>query len=138
MVKKQTDSDRLRAMLERSGLSQRGAARQLGMAERTMRYYVAGEQPVPRSVMLAIESLTGDPAHFQRMTAKIREQAGCRCDEFEISTYRSGEPGRQEVQAGISDGTCEACSDGTTREVAMRLLHLSAVPLIDARGSRRK
>lgn len=138
MVKKLTDADRLRAILERSRLSQRGAARQLGMAERTMRYYVAGEQPVPRAVMLAIESLTGDPAHFQRMTAKIRAEAGCRCDEFGISTYRSDEPGKQEVEAGISDGTCEACSNGTTREVAMRFLRMSAVPLIDNRGSRRK
>ncbi|MDB6014604.1 MAG: hypothetical protein JWL65_6854 [Gammaproteobacteria bacterium] len=105
-----------------------------------MRYYVSGEQPVPRTVMLALESLTGDPAFFQRLAARIRAEAGCRCDGFEISTYASGEDGTQEVLAGFKVGDCSACSDGTTGETALRVLRMSAVPLIESKrqASRRK
>lgn len=53
----------LQRLLERAGLSQRGAARELEINERTMRRYVAGESPVPRVVQLALERLA------QRQTA---------------------------------------------------------------------
>ncbi len=53
-----TDADQLRAQLEKSGLSQRGAARELDIDERTMRRYVAGELPVPRVVDYALRWLT--------------------------------------------------------------------------------
>lgn len=55
------DAERLRALLAAAGLSQRGAARELGISERAMRYYVAGEQPTPRAILLALEHL----AHCQ-------------------------------------------------------------------------
>lgn len=51
------DSDRIRKLLAQGGLSQRGAARQLGIDERTMRRYCAGELPVPQLVWLALEHL---------------------------------------------------------------------------------
>ena len=51
-----TDADKIRALLERGGLSQRGAARELGVDERTMRRYCGGET-VPRVVLLALERL---------------------------------------------------------------------------------
>lgn len=54
---KPTDAQRLRDLLARIGLSQRGAARELEVAERTMRYWCSGEQPVPRMAMLALEHL---------------------------------------------------------------------------------
>jgi hypothetical protein len=129
-MKKQTDAQRLRAMLERAHLSQRGAAKLLGISERAMRYYVAGEQEVPQLLLLALESLSGDPAFFQRVEHRIRQEAGCKCYGFKIATYLSREPGSQEVLAGYSVGNCEACAAGLTEEAAKRVLRLSGVPLI--------
>lgn len=40
--------------LQQAGLSQRGAAKALEINERTMRRYIAGEQPVPRVVEYAV------------------------------------------------------------------------------------
>jgi hypothetical protein len=45
------------SLLQRSRLSQRGAARVLGINERTMRYYCSGEQPTPYLVQYALEVL---------------------------------------------------------------------------------
>ena len=47
----------LRKLLERAGLSQRGAAKALEINERTMRKYVAGDAPIPRVVELAVVCL---------------------------------------------------------------------------------
>lgn len=44
----------LRKLLDRAGLSQRGAAKALVINERTMRKYVAGDAEVPKMVELAI------------------------------------------------------------------------------------
>lgn len=44
----------LQRLLDRAGLSQRGAAKTLGINERTMRKYVAGDQAIPKVVELAI------------------------------------------------------------------------------------
>lgn len=52
----------LRALLERAGLSQRRAARELDIDERTMRRYCGGEIPIPRVVTLALERLADLPA----------------------------------------------------------------------------
>jgi hypothetical protein len=43
--------------LEKTHLSQRAAARELGIDERTMRRYVAGDAKVPRAVALAVQRL---------------------------------------------------------------------------------
>lgn len=51
------DAEKVRALLERISLSQRGAARELEISERMMRYYCSGEQDVPKVVMLALEHL---------------------------------------------------------------------------------
>jgi DNA transposition AAA+ family ATPase len=53
-----TDAAKLRKLLDDAGLSQRGAARELGIDERTMRRYCAGELPVPRVVWLALEAIS--------------------------------------------------------------------------------
>ena len=47
----------LRELLERAGLSQREAARRIGISERVMRYYLAGEREAPYPVQYALESL---------------------------------------------------------------------------------
>lgn len=47
----------LRELLERAGLSQREAARRIGISERVMRYYLSGEREAPYPVQYALESL---------------------------------------------------------------------------------
>lgn len=44
----------LQKSLDRAGLSQRGAAKEMGISERQMRRYCAGDAKVPRLVELAI------------------------------------------------------------------------------------
>jgi hypothetical protein len=50
-----TPTDKLRALLERAELSQRGAARLLGVDERTMRMWCAGQGVPPESVYRALD-----------------------------------------------------------------------------------
>lgn len=52
---------KLRQLIADGGYTQRGAARELEISERMMRYYCAGEQSVPRVVMLAMEHLVNCP-----------------------------------------------------------------------------
>lgn len=53
--------DYLRALLERAGVSQREAARRIGISERMMRYYLAppdaDHRPAPYAVQFALEAL---------------------------------------------------------------------------------
>lgn len=44
----------LQKLLDRAGLSQRGAAREIGINERTMRKYVADDAEIPRTVEYAL------------------------------------------------------------------------------------
>jgi plasmid maintenance system antidote protein VapI len=44
----------LQKLLDRAGLSQRGAAKALEINERTMRKYVSGDSPIPKTVELAM------------------------------------------------------------------------------------
>jgi len=44
----------LRRLLDRAGLSQRGAAKALDINERTMRKYVSSDSPIPKTVELAL------------------------------------------------------------------------------------
>ncbi len=52
-----TDADRLRAALERLGLSQRGFARAIECDERVIRRMCAGQQAVPAVIWLALDGL---------------------------------------------------------------------------------
>lgn len=49
--------DQLRKLLDKADLSQRGAARELEIDERTMRRYCSGESPVPRTVEYSLRWL---------------------------------------------------------------------------------
>ena len=49
----------LQRLLDRAGLSQRGAAKALEINERTMRKYCAGDQKIPKTVELALLYLCG-------------------------------------------------------------------------------
>ena len=54
----------LRALVQKAGLSQREAARRIGVSERMMRYYVAPagaeHRAAPYVVQFALECLAGD------------------------------------------------------------------------------
>lgn len=52
-----TPAQHLRDLLLRANLSQRAAARELGVDERTMRYWAAGQTTPPRMAFLALERL---------------------------------------------------------------------------------
>jgi hypothetical protein len=51
-----------RAWMERHGLTRDAAAEALGLSRRTIGYYLSGEQPVPKTVMLATEGYDGRQA----------------------------------------------------------------------------
>jgi transcriptional regulator with XRE-family HTH domain len=53
-----TQADQLRDYLARLGLSQRAAAKALGIDDRTMRYWCAGTREIPSIVFMALEGLT--------------------------------------------------------------------------------
>lgn len=52
-----SDADFVRLYLEKLDLSQREAARRLGIDERSFRYYCAGKESTPTVVMLALRHL---------------------------------------------------------------------------------
>lgn len=52
-----SDATRLRVWLDDRSISQRELARQLGVADRTVRYWCSGEQPVPTMAWLALKAL---------------------------------------------------------------------------------
>jgi transcriptional regulator with XRE-family HTH domain len=49
--------DYLHSLIERAGISQREAARRLGISDRSLRYYLAGQMPVLYTVQFALECL---------------------------------------------------------------------------------
>ncbi|MGO8858547.1 MAG: helix-turn-helix domain-containing protein [Steroidobacteraceae bacterium] len=62
-----SDADRLRALLERAGLSQRAAARLLNVEERTMRQWCAGQGKPPASVFRALSPRLTHTENLRRM-----------------------------------------------------------------------
>jgi transcriptional regulator with XRE-family HTH domain len=62
-----TDADRLRALLELAGLSQRAAARVLNVEERTMRQWCAGNGKPPESVFRALNPRLTHSENLRRM-----------------------------------------------------------------------
>jgi len=81
-----SDADLIRQKLETLGFSQREAARQLGIDERTMRYYCAGKMPVPSAVFLALEDLQKSPQYAPAPTVLPELQAA-----FDVAD-RNGQP----------------------------------------------
>jgi len=56
----------LQRLLDRAGISQRGAAKTLDINERTMRKYCAGDSPIPKTVELALLYLASQADITQR------------------------------------------------------------------------
>jgi transcriptional regulator with XRE-family HTH domain len=65
-----TDAARLRRLISAAGLSQRAAARELGIDERTMRYWCAGEHSPPA---MAYRALDPRVLHYENLKRLIRE-----------------------------------------------------------------
>jgi len=51
------DPDYMRSLVEESGLSQRKAAAQIGVDERTMRSWISGDRAFPYSAQFTMEQL---------------------------------------------------------------------------------
>jgi hypothetical protein len=130
------DSEQVRTLLKRAGLKQRAAARGLAISERMMRYYVDGAHPVPRSILLALESLTGAPEFLERLSARVRVEAGCTCGDFQILTNQSDKSGQFPIISALKSGRCQACAAGISVEVASRLLAMSGLGQIDMQAAR--
>jgi transcriptional regulator with XRE-family HTH domain len=62
--------NRLRTALARLGLSQRAAARLLGINERTMRKYIAGDLVIPELLVWALRGL----AEREQEQMRVREE----------------------------------------------------------------
>lgn len=62
-----SDANRLRALIKRAGLSQRGAAKLLNIEERTMRQWCAGEGTPPASVFRALSPRLTDTEYRRRL-----------------------------------------------------------------------
>lgn len=77
MNKRQKDAKRLRELITASGMSKRGAARELGISERAMLYHCSGDHDVPRIVLLAMEHVRligpGQPVCFGEPTPEAPE-----------------------------------------------------------------
>jgi hypothetical protein len=56
-AKHNPDPDYVRKLLDRAGVSQREAARILGVTDRAMRYWCSGDQPIPYTAQFALECL---------------------------------------------------------------------------------
>ena len=69
-----TDADRLRTALTELGLSQSGAARILGISERTMRRYCADQLDVPPVVFMALRDMKAKRAADE--ATRIGQEAG--------------------------------------------------------------
>ncbi len=55
------DGAYVRELIQKAGLSQRGAARLLGEDERSMRYWCSGEREIPYVVQFCLEVLAATP-----------------------------------------------------------------------------
>jgi hypothetical protein len=80
--------NQLQRFLDEAGMSQRGAARELGIGERTMRRYVAGELPVPRPIELALRYLQRYPTDLDSLSAIERDEV--KTAQREIRALRPG------------------------------------------------
>ncbi len=62
----------LRQLLESAGLSQSEAARVIGITDRTLRRYIAGDMPTPRAIEFALLYVIGQKKRADDVGATIR------------------------------------------------------------------
>ena len=75
-TKHNPDPAYLRGLVERSGLSQRECARRIGLSDRAMRYYLAGERKPMYAVQFAMEALASD-VQIMRTATKGNGRVSC-------------------------------------------------------------
>jgi DNA-binding transcriptional regulator YiaG len=68
------DADRLRELISNAGLSQRGAARELGVDERTMRYWCSGDQTPPTMAFRGLDPFVRHRENLVQMIESNEEQ----------------------------------------------------------------
>jgi DNA-binding XRE family transcriptional regulator len=81
------DHVEIRALLAANGLSQRGAAKSLGINERTMRAYCSGEKKIPTLVKLAMRALTGGQATIADIPDKTQPTSETLMPVGDIQAY---------------------------------------------------
>lgn len=69
-----TAADRLRERIKKSGLTQRAAARELGVDERTMRYWCAGEYTPSPMALRALDPRVRYHEHLEQTIRSNQEQ----------------------------------------------------------------
>lgn len=99
-------ADELRELISKAGLSQRAAARELGVDERTMRYWCSGKPPPPP---MAVRALNRRVAHRLNVLRTISN------NKQQIALLESG---KMTVGSGPNLGTPE-----TAASEARRLRH---------------
>jgi hypothetical protein len=67
-------ADELRRLVSKAGLSQRAAARELGVDERTMRYWCAGNPPPPKMALRALDRRVAHRINVLRTIANNKQQ----------------------------------------------------------------
>jgi hypothetical protein len=68
------DADRLRELIGNAGLSQRAAARELGVDDRTMRYWCSGDQTPPAMALRGLDPFVRHRENLVRLIANNEEQ----------------------------------------------------------------
>jgi DNA-binding transcriptional regulator YiaG len=61
-------ADQLRDIIESLGITHAGAARTLGVAVRTMRYWLAGEREIPTAAVILLRLLDRNKVTFRDVT----------------------------------------------------------------------
>lgn len=72
----QNAADRLRAAIQALGLSQRAAAKELGVDERTMRYWCSGKYDPPAMAFMALEHLAAVHSGKRAALPRLERAAG--------------------------------------------------------------
>jgi hypothetical protein len=81
------DAQELRALMDSAGLTQIAAGKELDVAERTMRGYCSGREPVPRAILFAMRWLVEHKPNNERWLQVHWKKAGLtvsRHDKFRL------------------------------------------------------
>jgi DNA-binding transcriptional regulator YiaG len=99
------DTDRLRELISKSGLSQRAAARELGVDERTMRYWCSGDQAPPAMALRGLDPFVRHRENLARM-------------------LRGNEKQIEAIESGRITGMGYGSSPSDPNSAAMQVAHL--------------
>lgn len=101
----------LRELLDRAKLSQRAAARLLGVPERTMRYYCSDEQLFPYTVQYALEMLAFQAEGRAMHSEPVEESSGNLSAAHPVVDLKCQACGAQTVVEQKWDSHCGGFTD---------------------------